>query len=532
MALIYRSIFEVEDPDGTFVSRAPEHVRDWLRHKLGDVELELPAEGSAQLEPHAIEIEMRSAANADCSVARIAAFEGAREDGVEVKTTLTAIRADDQSWAWVDLERWSPDHQTTAWIPVAPGVVTTLLMTETATRGSFALGRKHVLVSGAEGSVVAELVLDRARELPLVVVSYSRDEARGVAAAEDRARELARRLAGIGRVYVLGESAVTAFSKAMHEAVGEGMDVHSGAIRTYLPGAGSESDFPGRHRFIAFQKLDGRRMDLAALVITPPLLRRAVETPPPPVWRASARGLVLGDQPRDYDELLVEADREIDGHRDVINTLEEQLALERDSVLELARQVDDLGRRNRFLRHELAARDPSAAQEPEPDRFEPVFCSEIVEQARKTLPLLAIPDEVLEGASSLDEHADESWARKAWLALRALQEYAEAKAAGQLDGDFKTCCEQSATDVVVPTSWVARTESRLTMTNDRFRDLRNLPVSAALDASGRIVMEEHIKIEQGGSPSPRIHYYDDTRGSTGMIHIGWFGDHLDSRAKS
>jgi hypothetical protein len=45
-------------------------------------------------------------------------------------------------------------------------------------------------------------------------------------------------------------------------------------------------------------------------------------------------------------------------------------------------------------------------------------------------------------------------------------------------------------------------------------------------------MEEHIRIEQGGSPSPRIHYYDDTRGVTGKIHVGWFGDHLDSRAKT
>jgi hypothetical protein len=45
-------------------------------------------------------------------------------------------------------------------------------------------------------------------------------------------------------------------------------------------------------------------------------------------------------------------------------------------------------------------------------------------------------------------------------------------------------------------------------------------------------METHIKIEPGGSPAPRIHFYDDTRGPTGKVHIGWFGDHLDSHAKS
>lgn len=531
MALIYRSIFEVDDPECTFVERSPAHIRDWLRFKLDKPELELPSNGVDQLKDDGIDLEIRSGKSEECSVARIAVFEGSRDDGAEVKTTLTAMRAEDCSWAWVDLERWTPHQQTASWIPVAPGIVTTLLMTEAATRGGFTLSRRHALASGPEGALVAELVLDQAREIPLVVLSYNRDEENAITAAEGRARELARRVAGIAGIYVLGENAVSAFSKAMHDAVGDGMDVHSGAIRTYLPGAGSETDFAGRHRFVSFHKLVGRRLDLAALIITPPLLRRAIETPPPPLWRASARGLIVGAGTADYDQLLQEADTEIEGLAKQVGDLEQQLVLERDSVVDLARQVDDLGRRNRFLRRELTTRAPGTVDEPEPDAFEPLFCSEVVDHARATLSLVVISDLARDGASALDDHADESWARKAWLALCALQEYAEAKSAGRFAGDFKTCCDQSATDLVVPTSWVARTESKLTMTNDRFRELRNLPVSTQVDPSGRIVMEEHIKIEQGGSPAPRIHYYDDTRGATGRIHIGWFGVHLDSRAK-
>jgi hypothetical protein len=531
LALIYRSIFEVDDPGRSFVDRASGHFRDWLRFKLERPDLELPSPTSGPLQIEGIDLEVRSGSNDECAVVRITAFEGARDDGAEVKTTLTAMTDADRSWAWIDLERWTPAQQTTSWIPVAPGVVSTLLMAEKATRGGLGLSRKHVLVSGGEGALVAELVLDEARELPLVVVSYNRDEEGPIAAAEGRGYQLSRRVAGVAAVYVLGENAVSAFSKSMHEAVGEGMDVHSGAIRTYLPGVGGESDFPTRHRFIAFHKLKDRRLDLASLIIAPHLLRRAIEWPPPAAWRASARALISGDDATTYDDLLQVADGEIENLKGQVADLEELLALERDSVVDLARQVDALGRRNRFLRHELAEHVTGAIQEPEPEDFDPVFCSEVVEHARETLSLVEVPEHVLDGAEALDDHADESWGRKAWLALRALQEYAEAKMAGEFEGDFKTCCDQSATDVVVPTSWVARAESKLTMSNDRFRELRNLPISNEVSPSGRMVMEEHIKIEQGGSPSPRIHYYDDTRGRTRKIHVGWFGDHLDSRAK-
>ena len=84
----------------------------------------------------------------------------------------------------------------------------------------------------------------------------------------------------------------------------------------------------------------------------------------------------------------------------------------------------------------------------------------------------------------------------------------------------------------VPKSWIGRHESQLTKSRARFRDLRTLPVAVEVDASGKVLMEEHVKIEQGGRPAPRIHFFDDTGGASGKVHIGWFGDHLDSPAKS
>lgn len=86
-------------------------------------------------------------------------------------------------------------------------------------------------------------------------------------------------------------------------------------------------------------------------------------------------------------------------------------------------------------------------------------------------------------------------------------------------------------DVVLPTRWVGLHESVLVRTNQRFRALRTLPVAEEAVAEGRIYMESHIRIELGGTPCPRIHFYDDTNGVTRKIHVGWFGDHLDSFAK-
>ena len=45
MALIYRSILDVADPDGAFVDRAAGYFEEWVRLKLHDSSFELPLTG-------------------------------------------------------------------------------------------------------------------------------------------------------------------------------------------------------------------------------------------------------------------------------------------------------------------------------------------------------------------------------------------------------------------------------------------------------------------------------------------------------
>jgi hypothetical protein len=536
MALIYRSILEVDDGAGTFVERVPEHVRDWLRWKLRDNTIDL-VEG--RLEDHDIELSVRSGHDETCSVARIEVYEGHRDDGVQVKTTVTAIRDETASWAWVDLERWTHEHAAIPWIPAPPGVVTTLLIHETTTRGNLTLSRNEVFAEGEMGRLVADLVLDADRAIPLIVVSYSEREDSGPDRAVDRGRELARRLAGVASVYVLGPGAVSTFSRAMLDAVGEGMDVHSGAVRTYLPGAGTDSDSPSRHRFIPFHRLERRASWLASRIMAPSILQRSAEVPPPRVWRSSARALLVeGRSGNDYEDLLLVADDEISDLKDTAEDLRGTVAGLRDSLdaqradnYDLLRQNDDLSRQLRYVRTELAASGSTVASSQPIEDFEPVLCTEVLAQAREHLSMLEIPASVDEGAEQLDAHGDESWAARSWSALRALDNYAQLKADG-LDGSFFQYCEQGLGDFRIPVSWVSPAETAMTLNNPKFRRLRTLPVSSEVEADGSVLMQEHIRIERGGSPAPRIYYYDDTRGSTGRVHVGWLGPHLDSWAKS
>jgi hypothetical protein len=39
-------------------------------------------------------------------------------------------------------------------------------------------------------------------------------------------------------------------------------------------------------------------------------------------------------------------------------------------------------------------------------------------------------------------------------------------------------------------------------------------------------MEAHIRIGSGKPPAPRMHFHDDTSGSTGKIYVGHLGPHL------
>ncbi len=539
MALIYRSIVEVDDPE--LVDHAPALALDWLRWKLEQPDLELAPGDVLSDEERGVEMRCVSGADGDRRVLRVTLYENRVAEGEQVASTFTALSSDGVAWAWMDVERWTTSADARPWLAYVPSLVQSVLSTATCSRGPTQLQRRYKLVRPEEVPLLVDAILEPTRVAPAVVVTYHRSED-GTAGAESRAHELMRRIGGIGNVYVLGEGSVTPFSQAMLERAGPFMDAHSGAVRVYLPGAGSDRDYQRRHRYVPWSKLDGRHPDMATRLLAPAVVRSATEIAPPPVWRDHLRALIehVGQEGRDYQELfelatseLGDRERELEQTRSQRSELEERLTDSELANAELLGALDDLRRRIVYYRSQLAEVAGAAAYaEPEIESFRPLFCSEVVEAARERLDLIEIDASVDEHAAELDEHATtESWAQKAWTAMQALQAYATAKRDGY-NGDFKTYCANSAGDVVLPTRWIGLHESDLVRTNQRFRDLRTLPISTEAVAEGRVYMEAHIRIEMGGTPCPRIHFFDDTSGATGKIHIGWFGDHLDSFSKS
>lgn len=123
MALIYRSILEIRND--AFMAAAPDLFRDWLRWKLHEADLQLPESGAVLSTPGGGEV--RSVVGKD---AAHVGFRGSvyepREDE-QVRSTFTALGTSGQTWAWVDLERWSEDPFAPSWVPIAPGIVGNVL---------------------------------------------------------------------------------------------------------------------------------------------------------------------------------------------------------------------------------------------------------------------------------------------------------------------------------------------------------------------------------------------------------------------
>lgn len=398
------------------------------------------------------------------------------------------------------------------------------------------------MVEGDSAKELAASVVDPERDVPIVIATPTRDERDGdLAPARARTDQLQRRLMGVAPVVLLGKGAVSVFSRAILEA-GADLDVYGGSVRTYLPGTGSEGDWPQRHRYVPFHRLRGRPTDQAARLVSLPVIRSACQQTPPPAWRGGIRGLVgveRGLTDADLEQLVelaereaAEANRQAEEYEQGKTEAEQHLELERGTVAEVLGESDKLRRRVRYLEEQLQAQ----GSEPEPleDEVEiPDFCSEVVERVEESCDLLALGPEVKEAAESLDEHAEASWARKGWRAFQALQAYALAKSKEDGGGlNFVTFCERGEDPDVIPKSWVAPSESETTDSNPRFRELRTFSVPEEAVPDGRAYMPAHIKIEQGGYPAPRIHFYDDTEGSTGKVHIGWFGPHRDNKAKN
>jgi hypothetical protein len=117
-------------------------------------------------------------------------------------------------------------------------------------------------------------------------------------------------------------------------------------------------------------------------------------------------------------------------------------------------------------------------------------------------------------------------ARKAWQALRALEDYARLKEESAFSGTVHDYCRETPHGCQ---GWSAERhaydESGSVKNYERFAAARQLPVPEAVVAGGVVFMGAHFKLLTHRTVTPRMHYYDDTAG-TGKVYVGYLGRHL------
>ncbi|KJY35337.1 hypothetical protein [Streptomyces katrae] len=414
----------------------------------------------------------------------------------------------------------------------------------------------------AQVNDLIEVLCDPDRHHPVVVAARTTDPD---PLWSRRMRQVMPQCAGSAGLYLLAdEAAVDAFRRE----IGEHHRVAPGAVRTFL--TGTDPAWPpdaARHRFVSPARMRDPA-DRAWNAIARAAQRHATQAPIPQLLRdlrfpddeaATQRrrdALTAVPQPRVPDDTLNEirhlreenalllgllrtADEEIEEKRTSTRlaerttaSLEDQLARARqESLHNLQDAVEALEEAQRAQteanqlrsrlyqqgRHEDAT-TPVDEPHPLPTSFEELW------DRRETFTRVLLTAD-RETCIDLDDNdRARVWAGKAWVALRALDSYAEQAQSGFKGAFYDFCTAPLPGAQGWPAKQVAMAEGSATM--DQFGGQRVFPVPETVDPSGQAVMEAHLKLDSKGATSPRVHFLDDTKGTTQKIIVGYIGPHL------
>lgn len=197
---------------------------------------------------------------------------------------------------------------------------------------------------------------------------------------------------------------------------------------------------------------------------------------------------------------------------------------EQDSALSA---LDDALSRLRYL--ERAFRDlgevPTVEADVDDD-WRPESSAEALMAAKELFPFLVISAE-RDGCDTLDGQQKRGiWAKKIWLALRALNDYCRAKSDGRFSGDIAMYRDNPPDRAIPLLADYAPMESESTANIPHLRAIRTFNVPPTVEPTGKIYMGQHLKIDRGGQSAPRIHLYDQSDAPSQRIYIGYIGPHL------
>lgn len=544
MTVVYRAIWH--DDRKNCIDASIDKMNEWLEYKTdGSLALSEDITTSSNI------IKRNSITGETETFKAEACLEISKENpeqGRFAKAVFTEYHSDKSRWE-TTLRSWNtPEEKDGGWVWIdvdavglpglksiavgAPRFVRELLDdAERANLNGTMLSVSPIEIRGQEsGQRLSKEILREERTLPLVVFSTDtwnlpEDQKERQPASIKKA---ARQIAGIAQVFICDHYACNAITESLGKAHG----VWNSALRVYLPKVriGEEGDY-WRHRYVtadnylaygdraAAQKLarllgpdSGLKRPPASYQTIKKLLQKGDEE-----WVRYLEGRVeqLESDRNDLEERYLYAINELETSQADRDKLSGAL---RNATKQVLEQSAILGRNN------LLDDSWGSSHSEMPDSAENL--TQAVAFARQYLTLLHIPENVEKDLDILDAEIEgRVWGNKCWQAFRALQAYAEDKVDQNFPGSFYEWCAQGGTR---PDTWPANSkhlamrESETTM--GKYASTRVFPISTKVDPSGKVTMEAHIKIaEGGGNLAPRIYFYWHSEDCT--VHIGFIGPH-------
>ncbi len=447
-----------------------------------------------------------------------------------LSTSVIAISTEAETDCWIE-DEWVPEEPGAAEPPHggSADLAAKLAGAIPCYAGAEQLAIQPRLVTVEDSTGLASSLVDAERSVPLVLVSQDRYST--AETTVEKASVLQALLVGSANVVVLTADA----GDRLGELVENSLHVAGGSVRLVLPPDSSGVPSPGNLLipgtvFLRDPSAVGRRLrkSLSHLALSKRL---------PEVYTEQIvylEGFPRARNSTDAVALLAQL-IDVEADRDRLAEDLDEARLELDfgalQLEESEKLLDSALARVRFLEGRLrAAGDHASAGEATPPAMLPESADTCVESLGLARQYLSYVDVGASDAtaSSLDTFAKSAaWAKKAWRTFRAMEDYADLKETEGFDGDFLAYCTSAPSGrTTIPPAWVAMKESESTDNNPKYRSARTFAVPEEVNVDGEVYMPAHIKLEAGGRPAPRIHFYDDTSGPSGSVHVGYFGAHL------
>lgn len=519
MSLIYRAIWQDDRPG--LLDEATTTFTTWAREKHGEALIFEQAPNTM----NGVETSLRRA-----EVEGVQATEATLIEDGGASRWMTRQRVivskDGGQWIWVDVERTTIEVFRQQDIS-APRLVRAHLDAGLSGGGRPRVG--DVLLRSRATAVAAErvdaelvsLIRDSGRTVPIVV--FSHDERLEPASTMEHATTTQQILAGVAQVIVLTPAALAEFIRLM----GRELATWGGAVRVYLPGPLDA----WRHRYYLPSIVQKHPREVGRRIANAMSSAIAARRAPAPYSVIQKQLKSLSGQ--SSEELLNVAELELEERDKLIQNLYAQIEGRDEDLLGRAIDIEELNdeleaeRRKTTYWRQVAQLGEEHVDESADRPDEVTSLSEAAELCRAYLSLVSLPDEAIRDLHELDSAPEATaWAKTSWRGFKALEAYASE--AANVRGGFWEWCKNSKHQDTWPATpkKLSMVESDTVMNSAPLRSKRLLPVDGAVAPGGRIEMLAHLKVaEGGGSNIPRIYFYDDTKGPTGKIHVGFFGPH-------